>query len=327
MNNPFQLIWPLMEFRHPIVTNSVVASWPTGVHQQFIDLGFMLPAEHAGHVLCPECGEHEEEVIAADGPDGDPRFFIPCPEVMRAHVPPETLRQWAVHSGGIACALAATLGLTGRCTDLMADRLWRLGRTDWHGKSRDVMLARGLHWDDAAAVRAEIVRGRKPIVFVPSRLPADGFWRRSVPPVLVLSHYTALCEGEIEVEALAIATAIHDADDDATSSEGFVSVTEQQLKLMIRQQIKAESKTELTDDILISAYRHRGAYRSAAEYLTEQTKQQVSKDAVFRAVKRAGGALAILNSEDSNSVVRGVASQRRDKKGRNLLQSKPIDEE
>lgn len=326
MNNPLQLIWPLIEFRHPIVTDSVVANWPAGFHEQLLDLGFMNPAENASHVLCPECGEHEEEVVAVDGPDGTPRFFIPCPQVMRARVPPDALRQWAVNSGGIACAVAATLGLTGRCTELVADRLWRLGRTDWHGKSRDVLFARGLHWDDAATVRAEIVRGRKPIVFVPSRLPPDGFWLRRVPPVIVLSQFANLWEDEIEVEALAVATAIHDVDA-ASSSERLVTVTEQQLKLKIRQQIKAEIKTELTDDILVAAYRHRGAYRSAAEYLTEQTGQPVSKDAVSRAVQRSGGALAVLNGEDSDSVVRGVASQRRDKKGRNLIQSKPLDGE
>jgi len=46
-----------------------------------------------------------------------------------------------------------------------------------------------------------------------------------------------------------------------------------------------------------------------------------------KALGLAGGAAAVLNSEDSNSVVRGVASQRRDKHGKPLPQSQPIDEE
>jgi len=188
------------------------------------------------------------------------------------------------------------------------------------------MFARGLHWGDAAMVRAEIVRGRKPIVFVPQHRPPDEFWRRRVPPVLELGQFTTLSDGQFEVEALAIATAIHDADA-AGSSEGLVTVTEQQLKLMIRQQIKAESKAERIDDILIAAYRHHGAYRSAAEYLTKETGRTFSKDAVYRAVQREGGVLAVLNGEDSDSIVRGVASQRRDKKGKNLIQSKPLDGE
>lgn len=245
---------------------------------------------------------------------------------MRAHVSADDLQQWAVHASAIAEALATTLGLSGRCTELAPDRLWRLGRTNWQAESRDLMFARGLHWDDAAGVRAEIVRGRKPIVFVPCRLPPDGFWLRRVPPVLMLSQFTSFRDDEIEVEALAVATAIRDAD--ATDSTyGLVPVTAEQLKLIIRQQIKAEHKSELPDTVFVAAYRHCGSYRAAAEYLAKQIEQPVSKDAVHRAVKRAGGTLAVLNSEDSNSVVRGVASQRRDKKGKNLLQSQPVDEE
>lgn len=322
MTDPLQLIWPLLEFRHPIVANSAVASWPHVVRQKLVDLRFMIPAENANRVLCPECGEHDEEVIVANGPDDAPRFFVPCPKVLRASVSADDLRQWAIHASGIAEALATTLGLTGRCTDLAPDRLWRLGRTNWQGESRDLMFARGLHWDDAAGVRAEIVRGRKPIVFVPTRLPPDGFWIRRVPPVLMLSQFTCFRAGEIEVEAIAVATAICDADS-AGSTQGIATLTEEQLKMMIRQQIKAEGKAELNDNLLVAAYQHCGAYRSAAEYVATVSGKSVSKDSVFRAVQRSGGALAVLNGADSNSIVRGVASQPRDKKGKPILGSQP----
>lgn len=326
MTDPLHLIWPLLEFRHPIVTNSAIASWPPGVREKLIAVGFLIPAETASRILCPECGEHEEEVVVAEGPGGLPRFFVPCPEVLRAPVSVDDLRQWAVHANAIAESLAKTLALSGRCTELAPERLWRLGRTNWQGASRDLMFARGLHWDDAAAVRAEIVRGRKPIVFVPGRLPPGGFWLRRVPPVLMLSQFTCFHDEEIEVEAFAVATAIRDADA-VGSTQGLITVTEEQLKLIIRQQIKSEHKSELTDAVLVAAYQHCGTYRSAAEYLCQQTEQPISKDAVFRAVQRAGGMLAVLNSEDSNSVVRGVTSRRRDKKGKDLLESQPNDEE
>jgi hypothetical protein len=226
----------------------------------------------------------------------------------------------------IVNAIASALGLSGRCTELATDRLWRLGRTGWQGASRDVMLARGLHWNDAPGVRAEVVRGRKPIVFVPLRCPPDDFWRRRVPPVLALSQFTTLCDDQIEVEALAIATAIRDADAGA-APDGLITVTEDQLNAMIRRQIRAASKTEITDDILIAAYRHCGTTRAAGAYLSQQTGRDVSKDQVHRALNRAGGVLAVLNGEDSNSVVRSVTSQARDKKGKVMRQAKPIVEE
>lgn len=300
-----------------------IAVWPPKTHQRLLDAGLLCQASDAEYVLCPECREHFEEVVARQQQDTI-RYYVPCPQVLRAEVPPRWREQWTVHLEGIAAALATTLGLSGRHKELVAGRLWRLGRTDWHGASRDVMFARGLCWPETRDVRAEIVRGRKAIVFVAQQAPPNDFWLRRRPPVIPLSEFTSLGEDQIEIEALAVATAIRDADE--APGDGLVTVTEQQLKLMIRQQVKAENKMELTDDILVAAYRQSGAYRSAGKFLNEQTGQEVSKDAVSRAVKRAGGILAILNSEDSNSVVRGVASQRRDKKGKNLQQAKPIAE-
>lgn len=63
-----------------------------------------------------------------------------------------------------------------------------------------------------------------------------------------------------------------------------------------------------------------------APFSTCQAGREVSKDQVSRALKRAGGAAAVLNAEDSDSVVRGVASQRRDRFGKRLPQSKPLDQ-
>ena len=324
MTDPLDVLWPFVDWPEACVPAWGLAAWPPKTHQRLLDAGLLCQASDAEYVLCPECREHYEEVIARRQQD-EMRYFVPCPQVLRAEVPPRWREQWTVHLEGIAAALATTLGLSGRHKELVASRLWRLGRTDWHGASRDVMFARGLCWPEARDVRAGIVRGRKAIVFVAQQAPPYDFWLRRKPPVIPLSEFTSLGDDQVEIEALAVATAIRDADE-AAPVDGLVTVTEEQLKLMIRQQVKAESKTELTDDILVAAYRHSGAYRSAAEFLSAQTGQDVSKDAVSRAVQRAGGLLAVLNSEDSNSVVRGVASQRRDKKGKILQQAKPIAE-
>lgn len=63
-----------------------------------------------------------------------------------------------------------------------------------------------------------------------------------------------------------------------------------------------------------------------APFSTCQAGREVSKDQVHRALKRAGGAAAVLDAEDSDSIQRGVASHRRDRFGRRLPQSKPFDQ-
>ncbi len=326
MNNPLDWLWPLMDAPEAIAVAHVVKSWPAGVHERLLELGFLVQAEDADRVLCPECHGHIEELIASDGPDGTPQFFILCPEVLRAHVPPEARHRWSVNLGVFAGALATTLGLRDRCTELSPSRLWRLGRTTWQGSSRDVMLARGLHWDDAQTFRGTIVRGRKPIIFVAQTKPSDDLWRGRMPPILALSQVATLCDKGIEVDAMEIAAAIQDAEAQAAAS-GVSVVSEGQLKLMIRQQVKAEAKTGLTDDIFVVAYQQHGSVREAAAFLSRQIGRDVSKDQVHRALKRSGGVQAVLNAENSDSIQRTVASQRRDRQRKFASPTQPPESE
>jgi hypothetical protein len=210
MLDALEFLWPLVDAPDFTVAAHVVASWPVGVHQRLAEIGLLRQAERADRVLCPECQGHVEEVLLQEGSSGK-RYMITCPEVYRVVVPAAALQQWSVDAPALATALAATLSLSGKCTELLPQRLWRLGRTDWQGSSRDILLARGLHWNDAVIVRAKVVRARKPIVFVPLRRPPDDLWR-TIPPLMVLADVAMLGKEGIEIEMLEIASAIYDAD-------------------------------------------------------------------------------------------------------------------
>ena len=322
MNDALAYLWPLVDASEPVVAAHVVATWPAGVHARLVELGFLIQADDADRVLCPECYGHTEEVIASDGPNGTTRFFIPCPEVHRAHVAPEQRRRWSVSLTNLAGGLAASMGLRGACSELSPSRVWRLGNTTWQGRSRDVLLGRGLHWDDASSMRGALRQGRRPIVFVAQTKPAEGLWRGRVPPLLALSQIATLGDTGIDVDAIELATAIQDADSRA-AAPGEMTVSLEQLKLMIRQQLKAESKTTLTDDILVAAYRQHSSVRDAAVFLSEHTGQEVSKDKVNRAVQRAGGVEAVRDDHDSESIRRTVASQLRDRRKRFASPTQP----
>ncbi len=261
-------------------------------------------------MLCPECGTHVEEIVAVPGPCGT-RYCIPCPEILRAEVEPAARKQWALDFEQLAALLAQGLNLTGKTTELVASRLWRLGRTQWQGQSRDVVLARGLHWDDGAVPRSRLVRCRKPIVFVPAHVPPTDFWR-TTPVVLALSHVVSLVDGRVGLDPIELATAIHDVDS-VNATGGEITVTKEGLKQMIRTQMKAEAKSTLADDILLAAYRQCGSLREAAAFLTRETDREVSKDQVHRAVLRAGGVKEVMETDDSASVARSAPSRRRDR--------------
>jgi 3-deoxy-D-manno-octulosonate 8-phosphate phosphatase KdsC-like HAD superfamily phosphatase len=132
--------------------------------------------------------------------------------------------------------------------------------------------------------------------------PPDDLWRGRIPPILALSQVATLGDKGMDIDASEIVVAIQDAEAKAASEMTFV--TEEKLKLMIRQQVKAEEKTALTDDVFVAAYRQHGSIRQAAAFLSPQTGQDISKDQVHRVLQRAGGATAVLNTQDSDWIQR-----------------------
>jgi len=316
-----EYLWPLAEATNPVVAAHVTSSWPSGVHARLRELGHLVPAAEADRVLCPECHDHFEEVLACEGPGRTTYFFISCPQHHRVRVSHDVRRQWTINLNVLAQTLATTLKVTGAVAEQSPGRVWRLGRTNLKSEQRDVLFARGLNWDDAETIRGGITSARKPIVFVPQAKPEQDFWTGRVPPIIALDQVAMLGESGIEIDPLEITAAIQDADAKASGAKAVV-LTSEQLTLMIRRQIKAEQSTELNDDVFLAAYRQHGSVRKAAEFLSSETGKAISKDQVQRAVARGGGAAEVLNAEDSDSVVRPVASQSRDKKGKKLIRSK-----
>jgi hypothetical protein len=229
-------------------------------------------------------------------------------------------RQWQVNLPKLVETTAHSMNLKGVPKELLSGRLWRMGRTDWKGTSRDVVFARGLLWQDSQQVRSSIARCVKPILVTSRQQKQKSTWRNA-PSSLALDQIASLLDSfEIDVDEI---IAILSHDDDHRGATAIEAPTVTDLKLLVRQQIKAEQKTELTDAVLVQAYRQEGSIRKAAEYLTTQTGQQISKDKVQRAVNRSGGIDALVVGQDSNSVVRGVASQCRDSRGKLLLKEIP----
>ena len=308
MTDPLELLWPLVDVPTAMVKAHDADTWPAGVHQRLVTLSFLRETGNAESILCPECRNHVEEVIAIPGPGGRSRYVIPCPEVLRVVVPPAALCQWIVDLGQIARTLAGTLQLSGRCTELATGRIWRLGRWTYQGVQRDLLLAGGLGLSDAEQYRRAISGAHRPVLFVGSRMANPDFWNGRVPPQILLSEVTTLIEDKIEIDVTQIIGLMHAADEQHASD---APLTTEQFKQVVRQQVKAEGKTQLTDDILVAAYKNFGSYNKAVTGLAEQGCE-TNRWAIERAVKRAGGPQAVMRGDDSESVVRTVASHRRD---------------
>ncbi len=133
MTDALALLWPHMEVPRPLLSSG----GPRLARDALCKLqavGFVKRAENTRRVVCPGCYEgHIEDVVAVSDPDGSCRFFVYCPEVLRAKVSVEHLRQWTIDFRRLAEALAASMSLRGKYIPTLARALWRLGRTEWRG--------------------------------------------------------------------------------------------------------------------------------------------------------------------------------------------------
>ena len=305
MTDPLSILWPLVDHPDAVVSWQTAAWWPAGVRDTLLGLGFLREVEPARYVRCPECHEHDGEVIAFSGPDGATRYAIPCPEVLRAEVSLDELRQWRIDFPRIAAVVAEGLHLGGKPAELDPGRLWRLGRWSYRNASRDMLLGRGFGRADAETLRRAVTGSRKPVVFLPWTAPASDFWTGKSPPVIRLPEVTSCTDGVVGFDVEEILFLVQDADE--RSSEQPTG--SESLSLVVDRKVRSAIKSQLPDDLVIQTYLASG---SSARKAAKELKQQgfpIHHSTVSRIVGRYQD---VLQAGSSESVVRTRSSQRRD---------------
>ena len=305
MTDPLELLWPVMDAPGTIVSADQAAVWPDGCHQQLLDLDVLQEAGTADRVLCPDCHNHVEEVLALPGPQGKTRYTILCPESLRVIVSKEALRQWTVDAGRFAFLLAKTLNLTGQPKELASDRLWRLGRWRYQGVMRDMLLARGCGRADAVEFRREITAAKRPILFVALSVPAADYWIGESPPIIPLPEVAFLEDGKILLDAQQILGLVHDVDADLPRE----TLGTESLSLVLDQKVRSAIENQLTETQILQAYVANGlSARAAAADLTSRG-HSIHHSTVSRTVKKHE---ELLRTGSSESIQRTRTSQRRD---------------
>ena len=300
MLDPIAWLWSFAEARDPVFEALSMYVMIGDDFDRLVALNIVVRTANAECASCPACGLHGEEVIAFDYPDGVTRYYVPCPLDFRVEVHPKLLERWTIHWDALARETASGLALRGMCTPLIANRLWRLGRLKWQGATRDVLLARGLAWPDGQALARQIAHATRPIVFVGDAIPPTEAWAGRMPPIVRLSQVTSFDHDGPRIDGEAVLSAIVFADD-ATMPTKQGELNSDHLERIIRRQIKAEAKTQLTDDILVAAYQQEGSVRKAATFLSERTGRMVTKDKVQEALTRSGGAGGLMRQPRKGS--------------------------
>lgn len=314
----FQVLLTALDDVGRVFDHVDTSRWPPGELEALKRIGLVRQATGGLHAPCPNCDEaHIESVTIRRTPDRPPRYFIRCPESMRVEVTAEMCVGWQVDGDGLAKAVSTAMDLKSVPKAMVAGRLWRLGRTPWKQTTREVVLATRLHDADVSAVVSHIGVGGRAIIFVPHHPPDDRVWPGRTPAVVALSRVATLGADGLVLDVAAIGESVADADA-AAETRSAIPTDPEIKKQIIRQQVKAEIKTHLEDDVLVAAYLEFGSLRKAAVGLTGRLCRTVTKDAIEDAVKRAGGIKALKEMSDTGSVARTVASQSRDRVTKSL---------
>lgn len=177
--------------------------WPPGALDRLLAAGIIRETNPAREVTCGNC---------ADG-------CLITPDIVKdqrtgqmvctgwCHDPEDgglvtfsidRLRLWEPHFEGLASHVARALGTPGGVIAVVPGRVCLMASLVSDGCCRDVFMARGLTWPDAAGVVAQADRlkaSATPVIVVPTQMPPLDFWQMLRPAVASLTEALVEIDG------------------------------------------------------------------------------------------------------------------------------------
>ena len=250
-----------------------VRRWSAGVLDMLTECSVLEELGPADLVACDSCPDnHQINVDICEYPTGTIGMGK-CPECGRIQVPMDRLRQWRFNFGGLAGVVARSIGINGERTTDVADRVIFLGTTTINGSSREVFMTRGLYGPDGSDIitRAERLRAaRRPVVFVPSRMPDESVWGQRPSSPVCLREIVSLEGPEIHVDAVAFAerVGLPEPGRTGTGCSGTSALTDVEINVL-RALAKRPYQSMLQVDIQTAAGYSKNTTRDAIRRLRE----------------------------------------------------------
>jgi len=214
------------------VTAQETEYWPAGAVERFVGLGLLrptTPAETIRYDGCDHGCEIEPEIIT-HAVTGE-RFGVHrCmkDECGLVRIPLAELRRWEFDLLGAAKAVARAIDAGGRVAEDVPGRLVEMGRIVAGDTWRDVFLARGLAWSDAAEALADARRlkaSAAPLMLALAKLPGEPVWPDCKPALALLADIASLDDCGLKVDLADIIERPTNPHSDAIGSK-WITVTE-----------------------------------------------------------------------------------------------------
>lgn len=193
-HEPFRRTLRRLDDEPPVFFADEVERHLSPIRDRLVGLGLLRETTPATCVPCRHCGNgHVARVeFVRSSRTGRTHAYLPCPECGPVEVRPDHLKRWTVDAAALVAVLASATGMQGPFEDVVAGRLWRVGKTSWGGRPREAYFARRVHEGCRPAVLAELARRPKALVFVPTE-EAAGRWGDGTPnPIIALEAVLSL---------------------------------------------------------------------------------------------------------------------------------------
>ncbi len=141
-----------------------------------------------------------------------PAEFEVCPEYGRVEFLPEELRQWRFDLDAVAASVASSLSLSGSVSTAIPQQLWKLGRSIWQNKSRDLWFVRGLGQLDEIQLTTVLRSGLRRILLISGDVPEEPLWKSRPPALVLLSQVSQWCDSQFTIDRLQFLEHVADQD-------------------------------------------------------------------------------------------------------------------
>jgi hypothetical protein len=192
VNDALASLWKRADLRDHVFSADEVRAWSTVLRTALQRARILQRVGDAEAMVCDDCGEsHSVEVIRDSRQKADP--YYRCPRIGRVSLQPEDLRRWVIAFDRLAAFINKSLALLGPVIDVVAGRVWLLGRVAPPPDATEVFLFRGIWWPDATEVLTRCLRlGQSPhtVVLLPRRFPSVQIWENRQAALLALAEIT-----------------------------------------------------------------------------------------------------------------------------------------
>ncbi len=170
MRDPWTTLLSLADGQWPAIGAHATRDWPEETLAAFVAAGLLRETAPMTGMDCPDCPEASyRDVVWIEHPQtGESQPFRLCPRCGPEEVSIEQLRRWTIEWPVLLALVGQALGISGRCRDVVPERLWRLGKT---GQGTTVFCGRALHWQDAAEFLRPLQQNENSLLVTADRLP------------------------------------------------------------------------------------------------------------------------------------------------------------